>query len=360
MKTSRNQYEREVDAGAPLAASESMSTRNKQEECVFARPSHRHLPLESAVQIWLQDGRAAGHSPRTTQERAALMAKVGWWLANERQLPAELGSLCPEVIRGFLNYCGSANPDGRWGVERLSSRKAPTQTTVRDYYGILRSFVRFGEAEAWFETSPLRNVKPPKAPANPPRPLTKDEVEGLLAGAWKGAAPARDKAIILTLLDSGLRVSELCALTVRDIQENGEITVRGKGAKLRTVVVSRSTRRAVWDYRVRFRPNADPRDPLFTSIRGRNPGGALTVSGISDAVRNAARAGALHRRHVSPHLLRHTFAIMFLRSGANILELQKLLGHADLAMVRRYSNYAEADVLEAHRKHSPVEGLGLR
>ena len=155
----------------------------------------------------------------------------------------------------------------------------------------------------------------------------------------------RDRAIILVLVDSGIRASELCSLIIADYDTGrGRLHIRhGKGDKARYVFLGDRTRKALWKY-LNDRPGAKATEPLFatrskTHITRRNLGHLLNHL--------AERAGV---EHCHPHRFRHTMAINFLRNGGRELELQKVLGHESLEMVRRYARLAETDLEKAASK----------
>lgn len=199
-------------------------------------------------------------------------------------------------------------------------------------------------------------------------PMTHDEIKALLRAAeweapWTGRAgkptrsrrptAKRDRAMILTLLDCGVRASELCAFTVADYTpDTGRLHVRhGKGDKDRTVYVGESARLAIWQYRLSGAPR--PKDPLFATRNNTH----ISRHSLGDMLNVIARNAKVS--HVHPHRFRHTFAINFLRNGGNVFELQKLLGHESLHMVRRYVAIAESDIEAAHSKASPADNWRL-
>ncbi|WP_395142663.1 tyrosine-type recombinase/integrase, partial [Armatimonas sp.] len=161
----------------------------------------------------------------------------------------------------------------------------------------------------------------------------------LLAGAKKSQYPLRNTAIISLILDTGLRVSEVCGLTLRDLdRDSWSLRVMGKGNKARTVYVgSRSAQRALIEY-LRL-AERDAADPLFQSERG---GAKLTPMGIYHIVQSCGLVRGISG--VGPHDLRHTFAFSFIQGGGSEFTLQTMLGHTSLSMTRKYVNLAGADL----------------
>jgi len=126
------------------------------------------------------------------------------------------------------------------------------------------------------------------------------------------------------LVDTGLRASELCSLKVADADKGTrELTVTGKGNKKRKVYMEVAARRSLWRYIKAGRRDAEADDPLFTSVGGTQSRGALTPNGIYQIVQKLGQAGNLTGVRCSPHTLRHTFAVNFLRNGGNLFELQQ-------------------------------------
>jgi len=167
----------------------------------------------------------------------------------------------------------------------------------------------------------------------------------------KRARPKREmiRAMILTFVDTGLRVSELCALTIGDYDaKRGRLHVKhGKNNKQRFVIMGNRTRKAIWKY-MSTRPGAKNKEALFATKTGahleRN-----NVRHMLDAIAKQADVNNVH-----PHRFRHTFAINFLRNGGNVLLLKELLGHESLEMVTIYVHLAEQDI-DQGQAHSPVD-----
>ena len=197
------------------------------------------------------------------------------------------------------------------------------------------------------------------------QPYSQEEVQRLL-DACKHHAPgttatindhvpgqrptaARDQAMILLLLDTGIRAAELAALRLRDYDRKaGQLTVlHGKGGKQRALYLGQAAQRALWRY-LFARDTGDLSAPLLATVDG----GPLDRVVLGRHLhRIGVRAGV---PDVGPHRFRHTFAINFLRNGGHLLALQDILGHSTLAMVRRYARLAEVDIAEAQRSASPA------
>jgi integrase/recombinase XerD len=199
-------------------------------------------------------------------------------------------------------------------------------------------------------------------------PFTKSDVQAMLYAVEKskpytrpGKATCshtarqylRNKAIIYTLLDTGLRSSELCDLLVRHAdKKNLRLKVFGKGSKERIVPFSSSTALQIWRY-LATRPEAVNDEYLFCTSGDR----PIDNHNLYHALQSIGeRAGV---SDVHPHRFRHTFAINFIRNGGNVYTLKEILGHASLKMCLRYLEIAQADVEANYRPASPVKNWGL-
>ena len=240
--------------------------------------------------------------------------------------------------------------------------------TLFHYWVAIKSFFAWAAGELDITDRPDRLLKRPQYTPAEITPYTEQEIHALLKAAetTKPAATtkrkaftmsrhtaARDVAIVLCLLDTGLRVSELARLRISDLnQETGDLKVdsfgAGRKSRGRHVYLANSSRRALWRY-LKQRPDVYPSDPLFVTGRKKPMERGIIRQMIT---RMGQRAGVAR---ASPHRFRHTFAIQFLRNGGNVFSLQRLLGHADLTMTQKYLLLAAIDSQEAHRSASPAD-----
>lgn len=217
----------------------------------------------------------------------------------------------------------------------------------------LRMFLRYLHARKILQHDLPSIIETPKKWQNLPRTLHTNRVDALLAAP----DPAdgfyyRDVAILELLYATGIRVSELAGLTLDNTNlEIGYLRVFGKGSKERVVPIGRSAISAVRDYLDELRPGlATPhsREALFLSRTGR----PIDRSNVWRIVTKCARLAGMKGK-ISPHTLRHTFATHLLEGGADLLVVQTLLGHADVATTQIYTHVDRSRLKEIHRKYHP-------
>ncbi len=216
----------------------------------------------------------------------------------------------------------------------------------------LKAFIAFARKQAGDPDPAPPRLRGPRIKKGLPRPVTPDEASGLVdlvddlaRTDWVGA---RDRAVLLLLYGSGLRIAEALSLKGRDATPGKVLVVTGKGGKQRTVPVLPITRAAIADY-VRACPwPLDPATPLFRGEKG----GPLSPGVVQRAVAQARRALGLPDT-ATPHALRHSFATHLLSAGADLRSLQELLGHASLGSTQIYTRVDAAALLENYRKAHP-------
>ena len=181
-----------------------------------------------------------------------------------------------------------------------------------------------------------------------------EQIETVIATCGADFVGLRDRAVILVLLDCGLRASETCGLTADDVNwKEHTLKVLGKGRKERLVSFGRATQQALGRYLAR-RPEL-PTSNLFVTWFGE----PMNRHRLYELVKTRCLRAGITGVRASPHTFRHTFATSFLRSGGDCFTLQRILGHEDLAMTRRYSEVSQTDALERHRAYSPADRLSL-
>jgi integrase/recombinase XerD len=162
----------------------------------------------------------------------------------------------------------------------------------------------------------------------------------------------RDQALFLFLLDTGARATETTNINLDDINlRTGEILIRsGKGGKPRKVFIGKITRKAIRAYlKVAARKFDDQNKSLWIS----KSGNGLGYSGLNLMIRRRSKRAGIEKP--SAHDFRRANALNFLRNGGDIYSLQKLMGHADLQVLRRYLAQTTDDLREAHHRYSPVD-----
>jgi len=291
--------------------------------------------------------------------------------AFELHLSAERGA-SPETqraygadLRAFAHFLGPDRSPGdvdAGDVYRFLARlaRACEPVTVARRLASLRSFYRHRAREQPGAADPTLGIPAPRAPRRLPRPVAVDDCQAL-AEADAPPVPARetarlrDRALVELLYGAGLRVGELVALDVRDVDRHrGEVRVWGKGGKERAVPLAGAARDALADWLDhRERPGVFA-EPLFTSLRPRKDGALRRLSARDVRrvlARRAHRAGVAGRIH--PHRLRHSYATHLLDMGADLREIQELLGHASLSTTQKYTGVSAERLMEVYDHAHP-------
>lgn len=221
----------------------------------------------------------------------------------------------------------------------------------------LRSFFKYLVREQLIPFNPAKNVSTPKVERPLPSVLTVDETFRLMESpnhfitryAVKfEERRLRDRAILELLYSSGLRVSELVGLNINQLdQDLGILKVMGKGRKERIVPVGEKAIHALKAYLER-RGEVAREAPVFVNSRG----GRLTTRSVARLIKKYTRHSHIFRK-VSPHTLRHTFATHLLDAGADIREIQEMLGHSSLSTTQRYTHVSLGRLMEVYDKSHP-------
>lgn len=322
------------------------------------------IVVSKAAEGFLLSKSASGRSPNTVRNYRKELARFIEIVGDK-----EISSVVNEDIERYLHYLKNDFRISLQATTPIRPRKMSSKS-LRNAWGTLSVFWRWVSAE--FGTSNPFKVPPVRAFTKPIDPFHFEEIEAILKATEKTErrirkgtsftskrpTALRDKAIVLTLVDTGLRVSELVGIELGDIDlDLGRILVLGKGQKQRYIYLGKVCRQVIWKYITERYPKTTPpkNEPLFLHKDGIHP---LTRKGILLLVKRLGEKASVQNVH--PHRFRHTYAIQFLRNGGNLFELQQILGHEDLAMVKNYVRLAQLDLENAARRSSPADNWRLR
>jgi len=305
--------------------------------------------------------RTEGKSPKTLTFYEGNLRRFLWY-AQRQGWHDDVRLINEWQIKEFLGYV--ASEAHRWGLKgngSETSQRNASRSTVHHYFVVLSCFFNWVVHEGLSKENPMIRIKIAKPKPKVITPYTHDEIKRMLAvcdydyhhnARFLGS---RNRAIILVFLGTGVRLSELIAMKLSDIDAGkGHLKVSGKGGKERVVRMGNTTQKALWRY-LMYRPDNSRRE-LWLTEEGR----PLVASAVQSLVKRLKQRAGLSSAG-SIHRFRHTFALNFLRADRNVFNLQYLLGHSDLDMVKRYvATLGMEDALEAHKKASPADLLGLR
>ena len=292
-----------------------------------------HLISEWA-QAFLFDRRVQGFTAGTVTNYANKLRRFQLFGANNGISTIE--SITPTIIRDYL---------------ALLERDGLTVITRHGHYAAVKTWLRWYESEEEPESwsNPIEKIKPPKLPNAPIQPISMAEALKIVDRCPADLQGLRDKAILLTLIDTGIRASELLQLDIDDFnQVQGSLLIRhGKGDKTRTVYAGKKARKTIRSY---LAQRQDDADALFVSIIDNS---RLTYSGLRWIVLNRSRSAKVKMRGI--HTFRRLYALTMLRNGVDVITLSRLMGHSDLQVLTRYLAQTDDDLREAHARSSPVD-----
>jgi integrase/recombinase XerD len=232
-------------------------------------------------------------------------------------------------------------------------KKDLSSRSIARHLSAIRNFFKFLVTEGLVTVDPTEHISSPKQWSTIPKFLNREQIGKLVAAPDEHKATGvRDRAMLQLLYATGIRVSELVQLHSYHLDfGKGLVKVTGKGNKQRIVPVNFEALRAVREYMETGRPallKARTSPYLFVTARR----GALTRQAFWAAVKSTGKkAGIFH--HLSPHVLRHTFATHLLEGGADLRSVQTMLGHADLSTTEIYTHVVRSRLRDTLDRHHP-------
>jgi len=236
---------------------------------------------------------------------------------------------------------------------RSLNEKGLAASSIARIFSSIRSYHKFLSAENYVNENPTLILTSPKAPKKLPHVLMEEEISAIINAVVETFQYSkRDKAIIEMLYSCGLRVSELCALSLNNLYLNDDmIRIMGKGSKERLLPVGGRAKNFLNDYLIHCRPGIQ-KDKGSSSVFLSRNGNPLTRAMINNILRKWSQVAGISKS-VSPHTLRHSFATHLLEGGADLRFVQALLGHSDISTTQIYTHLDKHHLKEVYQTHHP-------
>jgi site-specific recombinase XerD len=301
------------------------------------------VKLDKLLVHFAQSNKAEGKSSKTISWYSEMLGSFIKFLESQEG-KAVLSDLDIESVREFIVH------------ER---ERGMSPNTVQGKVRALKAFSSWLFREGYTPDNLLSCFKLPRVPVVLIKPLTAEEIDQLINYQNPlTAIGCRDITILVTMIDTGIRLSELCGLHFEDAHvEEGYLKVMGKGSKERIVPVGATAQKMLWRYIIHFRPeplvSAD--NYFFLTLDGK----PLKPNAVKLIIGRWGKKAGISRLHA--HLCRHTFATNYLvHNCGDVFRLQQILGHTSLEMVRRYVHYASTQYLMNGKTLSPVDQMGVK
>jgi len=308
------------------------------------------LDLQNLIQGFKLSCQTENKSPKTIEWYICFLDRFHQFL-KRNNYPTGVKRINKDHIRTFILFLQQE-------AKTPHTERPLSQSTVQGYVRTLKSFFSWLKREEYIEHNLMTGIPIPRAPVKIVNTFTQEHITNLVNYCrTSNDSGYRNLAIILLLLDSGIRVSELVNIEIEDVNlAEGHIIIRkAKGNKQRFVPIGSLVQKALWRYINQYRPQ--PITERVTRLFLSQYGIPLTKSGIQQMLRRYGKRTGITGVRCSPHVFRHTFAKNYLLNGGDVFSLQKILGHSSLASVRIYLNLFLSDVKNQHKRFSPVDNL---
>jgi integrase/recombinase XerC/integrase/recombinase XerD len=298
--------------------------------------------LDKLIIHFAQTNKAEGRSNKTISWYSEMLEDFNRFLKYKNH-KGILSDLVIQTVRQFVIF---------------EQERGLSPYTVQGKVRALKAFSSWLLREGYTNDNLLGSYKLPRVPVKLIEPLTNTEIDQLVKYQNPlNAIGCRNIAILIILLDTGIRLSELCGLRFEDTHiEDGYLKVMGKGSKERIVPIGASTQKMLWRYTIHFRPDSllSTDNYLFLTLDGK----PLQPNAVKLLINRWGKRAGIPRLHA--HLCRHTFATNFLiYNCGDVFRLQQILGHTTLEMVRRYVHYASTQALINGKVLSPFDQMGI-
>ncbi len=319
--------------------------------------------IATLIEAYLQDHKGGNSSEKTLEWHRTALGLMQIFLKKELDITLIDEVESDDISAWFAHLRSTPAARGKVRSER----------TVQTYARSARAFFHWLVRRGTLQSNPFEHVVFPKVGRPLIQTITTEEFEKLLlacvppneTGSFAERATVRNRAILWLLYDTGIRVSELINLRLGDLdRKKGVVTVMGKGSKERRIALGQNCLRNLSYYLDKHRPGEEElaewgsagEDHLFLS-ETRQP---LTKNGMEMLFKRLKKRAGIVGKRISPHILRHTFAMNYLIKSNDPFSLQELLGHEDLTTVLNYIHMNDTLLQEQKRKYSPGDHLPTR
>jgi site-specific recombinase XerD len=311
------------------------------------------ISMDELIHRYELSNRAESKSEKTISWYGDILKSFSRYLRGKGHKD-DISSFDLQVIRGYLLYLKRKPKFEGHPCTPKQDRPLSSQT-VRCHSRGLKAFSSWLYLEGYTSENRLKNLKLPKAPIKIVEPLTPGEIKKITTSINRNSPTGiRNYTILITMLDTGLRVSEAANITLSRLNvKDGYIKVMGKGSKERIVPIGKYVQLTSFSYIDKARPK--PSDPDYNYLFLSRGGKPITPNTIKLVFSRLAKKSGINRLHA--HLCRHTFAINYLLNGGDIFSLKEILGHATLDMVNHYLHFTSAQIVVQHHKYSPMDKL---
>ena len=249
----------------------------------------------------------------------------------------KLSFIDPDIVRGFL-------------YEQSKRVSAKTQGRI---ISTLKTFFNFLVLEKLINDSPIENIDYPKVDSKIPLVLSTDEIDKIISCAFSKKFGLRNQTIIEIMYSCGLRVSELTEMKISNIFfDESLIKILGKGNKERFIPLSSTAKKLLYNYITYNRKNLSQDKQSIDIVFLNNRGKKLTRVMVYNIINDAALEAKINKK-ISPHTLRHSFATHLIENGADIISIQKMMGHENVVTTEKYLHVNKKHLVETMIKFHP-------
>ncbi len=315
------------------------------------------MKLDEAIKGYILDCKVRGRSYRTIEWYEQKLRFFARWLDEEEEV-ALLDKVTIAHLRSFVLHI-QTETIGRRAVNREDGGNhiKVSPLTVKGYVQVIKGFFSWCHSEELISGNPAHRLKLPAVPDYMIPTFTPEHLRAMLDTCNLSTVLGyRDYTLMLVLLETGIRVSELCGLRVQDVHDD-YLRVVGKGNKEREVGVSPDVAKLLWKYIHHYRKPADDNEVRVFVNRYGQP---VTPNGVEQLLIDVKNRAGIEGVRVSAHTFRHTFARMYLEQGGEIYKLSRLMGHSSVEITEEYlKDFKARAARREQEKFSPVGSLNL-